>query len=492
MATTTTKPLSDSIYENALQQVGTKPTYAGTFEGQLNDIYNKIQNREPFNYDVNADPLYQSYKDQYVQQGKLAMKDTMGQAAALTGGYGNTYGQQVGQQAYNAYLQNLSAVIPELYGMAYNQYKDAGDDLKDQYAMVGDLRDKEYDRFRNELGDWERDRAMALDNERYEREFSRQQEQEDYNRQQTADEIARQLEQQEYNRRIYSEEVARELENRDYTRRMAADEIAREQERQEYNRRMAAEEIARQQEQQEYNRRMAAEEIARQQEQLQYNRRRAEDETAYQREQDQYNRLRAQEETAYKAQQQAYSNLYALIKASGYRPTDSELAAAGMTRAAADALASEYQRSITPTYSSGSGGSGSSGSGGSRSSGSSGRSSGSGYNGGTVLINDFDEYGGRTTPTYYTDYTPEQQFLNDQGYNIAINGQNNLATRTASESHVNRDNSAHWSTVNDRAIHELAQQQALEDEIRRQKTSTPTVQQRRSSANVRKAYESYL
>lgn len=472
MAATTTRPLSDSIYENALQQVGTKPTYAGTFEGQLNDIYNKIQNREPFNYDVNADPLYQSYKDQYIQQGKLAMKDTMGQAAALTGGYGNTYGQQVGQQAYNAYLQNLSAVIPELYGMAYNQYKDAGDDLKDQYAMVGDLRDKEYDRFRNELGDWERDRAMALENERYEREFSRQQEQEDYNRQQTADEIARQLEQQEYNRRIYNEEVARELENRDYTRRMAADEIAREQERQEYNRRMTAEEIARQQEQ------------------LMYNRRKAEEATAYQKEQDQYNRLRAQEETAYKAQQQAYSNLYALIKASGYRPTDSELAAAGMTRAAADALASEYQRSITPTYSSGSSGSGSSGRGSSGSGGS--RSSGSSGSRGYVAGVDYprgmpyseDVY----IEPYATDYSPVQEFLNEQGYNIEINGRNDLATRTAAESYVNRDNSAHWSTVNDRAIHEAA----LQNEIQRQKTSTPTVQQRRSNATVRKVFESYL
>ena len=51
-----------------------------------------------FKYNVNADPLYQQYKDQYIQGGKLAMMDTMGKAAALTGGYGSTYGQQVGQQ----------------------------------------------------------------------------------------------------------------------------------------------------------------------------------------------------------------------------------------------------------------------------------------------------------------------------------------------------------------------------------------------------------
>ena len=48
-------------------------------------------NREDFQYDVNADALYQQYKDRYVELGKDAMEDTMGQAAALTGGYGSSY-----------------------------------------------------------------------------------------------------------------------------------------------------------------------------------------------------------------------------------------------------------------------------------------------------------------------------------------------------------------------------------------------------------------
>ena len=47
-----------------------------------------------------------------MQQGKQAMQDTMGQAAALTGGYGSTYGQAVGQQQYDAYLQNLNDEVP--------------------------------------------------------------------------------------------------------------------------------------------------------------------------------------------------------------------------------------------------------------------------------------------------------------------------------------------------------------------------------------------
>ena len=149
----------DTALEMAKNKVA--PTYSGTFENQLSDIYNKIQNREKFKYDVNADPLYQNYKDKYVQQGKLAMRDTMGKAASLTGGYGSTYGQQVGQQTYDAYLQNLSDAIPELYGMAQETYQNEGNELKAQYAMVGDQRDTEYNKYRDALSDWNYNQEVA-------------------------------------------------------------------------------------------------------------------------------------------------------------------------------------------------------------------------------------------------------------------------------------------------------------------------------------------
>ena len=206
-----------------------KPTYAGSFDAQLTDIMDKITNREEFQYDVGSDALYNQLKDRYIQQGKLAMKDSMGQAAALTGGYGSTYGQQVGQQTYDAYLQNLGDAVPELYQMAYSRYADEGNALRDQLSIVGALRDDEYNRYRDDLGDWN-----------YEQE------------------LAAKKEQQDYERGIYEQELA------------------------------------------------------------------------------------------YEKQQQAYANLYALIKSTGYTPSDAELAAAGMTRAGASALAAEYQRQITP------------------------------------------------------------------------------------------------------------------------------------------------
>lgn len=91
---------------------------------------NAWQNRPNFSYDVNGDALYQQYKDQYINQGRMAMMDTMGQAAAMTGGYGNSYAATVGNQAYQGQLQKLNEIVPELYSMAYNMYQQEGEDLK--------------------------------------------------------------------------------------------------------------------------------------------------------------------------------------------------------------------------------------------------------------------------------------------------------------------------------------------------------------------------
>ncbi len=110
------------------------------------DILDRILNREDFSYDLDGDALYQQYKDQYLQQGKLAMQDTMGQAAALTGGYGNSYAQTVGQQAYNQYLGQLNAVVPELYSLARSRYTQEGNDLWNLYNAYADREAQDYSR----------------------------------------------------------------------------------------------------------------------------------------------------------------------------------------------------------------------------------------------------------------------------------------------------------------------------------------------------------
>ena len=139
----------------ALQQAEKqRPQYTGSYDQQLTDIYNKIMGREDFKYNVNEDALYQQYADRYVQQGKMAMRDTMGQAASLTGGYGSTYAQAVGQQQYDAYLQQLNDIIPELYDRAADRYNREGEELYQQYALMQNAADDEYGKYRDAMGDY--------------------------------------------------------------------------------------------------------------------------------------------------------------------------------------------------------------------------------------------------------------------------------------------------------------------------------------------------
>lgn len=133
----------------------------GTYGQSLKDTLNKINNREKFTYDLNADMLYNQYKDQYINAGKLAMADTMGQAAALTGGYGNSYAATVGNQAYQSYLQQLNNKVPELYQLAYNRYNQEGQDLKDKYSLYGDMYNREYAENQDAYNKWNADRSRA-------------------------------------------------------------------------------------------------------------------------------------------------------------------------------------------------------------------------------------------------------------------------------------------------------------------------------------------
>ena len=156
-------------------------SYQSTWSIQLNDIIKQILNRDEFSYDLNGDALYQQYKDQYTTQGKLAMMDTMGQAAAMTGGYGNSYAQTAGQQAYQAYLQQLNDVVPELYGMALDQYNQEGQDLYDQVSLMASMEDQEYGRYRDQLSDYYTELNRLTEEARYMSETEYQKALDDFN-----------------------------------------------------------------------------------------------------------------------------------------------------------------------------------------------------------------------------------------------------------------------------------------------------------------------
>lgn len=154
---------SDAVAEarrRAEEARNNKPmSWKGGHYGQtLNNILDQINNREKFSYDLNGDALYNQYKNQYMRQGKLAMLDTMGQASAMTGGYGSSYAETVGNQAYQGYLQQLNDVVPQLYQMAYDRYNQEGQDMYNRFNATQSMYNNEYGIYRDNMNDWYTDR----------------------------------------------------------------------------------------------------------------------------------------------------------------------------------------------------------------------------------------------------------------------------------------------------------------------------------------------
>ena len=140
----------DSQIQSLYQQIVGRQPYESPTGDELRNLYMQISGRKDFTYDPSTDPTYQIYREQAMRNGMMAMQDTMGQAAALNGGYGSSYGQAVGQQQYNRYLADLNAIVPDLYDAAYNRYQSEGEQLYRQYALLADKEQQDYNRWQDQ------------------------------------------------------------------------------------------------------------------------------------------------------------------------------------------------------------------------------------------------------------------------------------------------------------------------------------------------------
>lgn len=156
------------------------PTWTPRYEAEIQGLLSDISNRKGFSYNMNEDPMYQQYRDQYIREGQRAMKDTAAQTAALTGGYGSTYGAIAAQQGYDNYLAGLNDRVPQLEQMAYGRYTD---ELADKYNQLGAYQTEEnrlYGQYMDALGQYNTDRNFAfgsmqaaMDQNNHENEFDR-------------------------------------------------------------------------------------------------------------------------------------------------------------------------------------------------------------------------------------------------------------------------------------------------------------------------------
>lgn len=112
-------------------------------QNDLKVVSDEIKNREPFSYNINGDALYDQYKDQYKQRAEAASSDAIGKASAMTGGYGNSYAQMLGQQAYANEMANFGQMENQLYQAAMDRYDRETKQLYDKYDMLSGEVDKE-------------------------------------------------------------------------------------------------------------------------------------------------------------------------------------------------------------------------------------------------------------------------------------------------------------------------------------------------------------
>lgn len=143
------------------------PTFQSSYDSEINRLYEQIVNRPAFRYDPTTDPVYGAYRDRYVREGRMAMRDSIGQTAHLTGGYTSSYAQSVGQQQYGAYLEKLGQIMPELYSAAYERYQAENGSLNDQLGAARGMADMEFARYKDE-----RDRAAEAEQQSYERRWA--------------------------------------------------------------------------------------------------------------------------------------------------------------------------------------------------------------------------------------------------------------------------------------------------------------------------------
>lgn len=139
------------------------PTFNSQYTNEMANAYQKYKNRGPFEYDMNNDALYQQYAKQYRALGNQAMQDTMGQAAQLSGGFGNSYATTAGQQAYNSYLNELNNIVPQLYSQAYDKYNQEGQDILNTYNLAQQQYNNDFSKFQSDLDQYNTNINQLMD-----------------------------------------------------------------------------------------------------------------------------------------------------------------------------------------------------------------------------------------------------------------------------------------------------------------------------------------
>lgn len=128
------------------------PTYNSEYMDTLNELAKQLIS---MNYDDwTKGSQYQALADRYGNNGRMSMKDVLGQVASRTGGLASSYATTAAQQQYNQYMAQLEEVARQMYSQDRS-------DLLDNANLYRNLANDEYDRYRDSLADYNAQKAAA-------------------------------------------------------------------------------------------------------------------------------------------------------------------------------------------------------------------------------------------------------------------------------------------------------------------------------------------
>ena len=156
--------------------------YKSRYQPALDSILAQLANPDEFKYEFNGDELFKQYADMYTQKGKQASLDAMGQLAGLTGGYGNSYAQQAGNQAYQQYLLGLYDRGDQLRQQAFNEWQAGRADDYNRMNAIMNADQMDYGRYRDDVADWrdDRDYYTQAEDRAYNRDYNEWAQDRDY------------------------------------------------------------------------------------------------------------------------------------------------------------------------------------------------------------------------------------------------------------------------------------------------------------------------
>ena len=150
-----TRPELTDTYAGRIAEMEANPyaAYDPKYIPQMDELMGRLQNRQ-FRYAQSEDPLYRQYAARYQQQARQGMQDTMGQAAALTGGYGSSYGTTAAQQAYADTMNGMNDKALELYNLAKDRYDTEGDEMRANLSALGQMEDRNRSMYDSDRAEW--------------------------------------------------------------------------------------------------------------------------------------------------------------------------------------------------------------------------------------------------------------------------------------------------------------------------------------------------